>query len=151
MNTPNLVPGKVEPSIGSVKSIKIDGILSEKYVYDGKRWNHACKFNNCLEEPKIGDLCIGHHNWQIKFNIDGEKTIKGTQTFKWVINEWKQMCSTYFCDNFATGTGFCKNHGKNKTMNMRSSHQTLANIFSGALQDYNISLQKKDRFVAEGT
>lgn len=140
-NSIDIIPGKVEPDVGSIKIIKIDGILSEKHFYDGKKWKPVCKFKNCTEDPDKCDLCFRHYNFQLKINVDGERVTKGLNTYKWTINEWKLMCCVKFCENYATSKGTCKIHNKDKPTTY-SSNQTLSSIYNLARQEILIRKEK---------
>ncbi len=137
----DIIPGKVEPNVGSIKITKIDGILSEKHMYDGKKWNPICKFRNCTEDPHKCDLCYKHYNLQLKINIDGERVVKGSNVYKWTINEWKLMCSVKFCEHYATSKGTCKIHNKDKPT-LYSSTQSLSSIYNLAKQEILIRREK---------
>jgi hypothetical protein len=148
----DLIPGKIEPIVGSIKTVYIDNFLSEKHIYDGRRWNPACRWDMCTEEPTHNELCEEHNLCQIRINVEGEIIVKGPRRYRWTSNKWIMICNIGFCEAPACNSGYCKKHNKKSLMagpTMYSSQQSFANIYNMAKNQVVIGRQKQQKILKE--
>jgi hypothetical protein len=139
-----VVQGKIEPSQNSIKEIYIDSCLSEKCIYDGKKWTQCCKFKNCDKTENLTyDLCSEHYVLQKNTCIEGEKITRGSYRYIWNGTEFKLLCCVKFCDHIANSTTskLCKYHLKNKPL-FYSSNIAVYHIFNNIKSEYYIIKEK---------
>ena len=132
----------------SIKEVRIDGYLDKKYVWDSVRWVAACRNPGCTEinppnNPFKG-LCKKHYQEQIAKNIDGERMIKGSKSYKWNGKEWRLLCEISLCTSFVTNmkTGRCSHHVSNPDIQYSGTMHASA-LYKQAVEAKIIELKKK--------
>lgn len=138
----DIIPGKIEPMVGSIRTIRIDNFLSEKHRYNGQNWVPICRFPGCSIEyvDKTIQLCNAHKIKQM--NIIGEKMQKADRYYKWTGKEWKLLCSVEMCQNYALKTGKCSIHNNGHIT--FASNVNAVKMYKDMIEELKIKEMKKN-------
>ena len=157
----DIIDDKIILIEGSIKIVRIDGMLDSKQIYTQEKWKNLCRFTDCIREPqnKTG-LCVEHHKEQISQNINLEKIDRITTNssrdltkYMWSSKqkEFVLLCSVYLCpkpasrkDHKSPNYYCCKEHSTESTA-VYSSHQNTVNIFNELKKDMLIRKLKDQK------
>lgn len=152
---------KYQHKIGSIKEVRIDGILEKKVKWNGITWEPICRYPECKNSLKKDskNLCSAHYLQQTNSNIKNEiitrinksetqtSTQPGfltqqTQRFKWNGKSWNLLCSNPICNNQVTNksAGKCSRHSINENASMN-----VANIFQQTQELSQVIKQKNKK------
>lgn len=141
----DIIDDKVVPVDGSIKIVRIDGILDSKQVWNGteEKWKNICRHNGCKKDVFNNNICEDHYNEQIAKNVNGEKMVRGQLVYSWSTKnkKWELLCNVHLCSNLAVRRGKCNKHA-NHTKVVYSSQQNMINIFYQLKHDLMIKLKK---------
>jgi hypothetical protein len=123
----DLIDDTVRPEIGSIKEVRIDGILDKKTIWTGTKWQTACRYLECKEYSENKGLCRKHYSEQISSNIKGEIKTRGSKQYIWDDKQWRLLCTIELCQTPAENvkTGRCRTHNKNPDVSYSGTQRTI--------------------------
>lgn len=134
----------VKHEIGSIKEVRIDGLLDKKIVWTGTKWQNVCRYLNCREYSDNKGLCKKHYSEEVSKNIVGEIKIRGSKSYKWDGKQWRMLCSVELCESPVENhkTGKCRPHNKNPDVLYSGTHHAL-NLYNNIKSQMDIEKRKK--------
>lgn len=141
----DLIDDVVRPGEGSIREVRIDGILDKKAIWNGVKWISCCRYHKCKEfSVIINGLCKKHYSEQVNTNIEGEIKKRGDKSYKWVSKKWKMLCDIHMCKEPVANIkiGKCAAHIKNPDVPYSGTQHTI-NIFHQLREEMEVERKKE--------